>query len=153
MVPIFFLIPFLFIPQSDVDNALAVHNEAREAVGVPPLVWSEALAREAQDYADHLAASGAFEHADTEFGENLYWSSGAPEGAAEQASESWLSEVKDYRHVNRWHHNFSEVGHYTQMVWHATLEFGMGVATSESGGTYVVARYFPPGNYFNEMPY
>lgn len=148
-----FLLPLLFIPQSDADHALVVHNEARAAVGVPPLVWSDELARDAQAYADHLAATEAFEHAETEFGENLYWSSGRPEGAAEQASVSWLSEVKDYHHVTRWHRNFSEVGHYTQMVWHATREVGMGVAISESGETYVVARYFPPGNYLNEMPY
>lgn len=144
---------FMFIPQVEIDAALAVHNDARAAVGVPPLTWSVALAREAQAYANHLAASGTFEHAETAFGENLYWSSGTPEQPAVDASILWGEEQVDYHHTKRWHGNFTAVGHYTQMVWHSTREVGMGYAVSDEGETYVVARYFPAGNYFNEMPY
>lgn len=149
----FMLFLLMVIPQSDVDRALAVHNEARKAVGVDPLVWSDELARDAQAYANYLAATGKFEHSETDCGENLYWYSSTTEYPAESASQSWLSEINDYRHVKNWHSNFWDVGHYTQMVWHGTSKLGMGVAVSEKGETYVVARYYPPGNYFNEMPY
>ena len=144
---------FLFIPQGDWEAALTVHNEARAAVGVQPLTWSVALAREAEAYAEFLAASDTFEHSDTEFGENLYWYSSQTQNPIEKASRSWYAEISDYRHGRQWHGNFPEIGHYTQMVWHSTREVGIGFAVSDAGETYVVARYNPAGNNLNQLPY
>ena len=39
------------------------------------------------------------------------------------------------------------VGHFTQVVWKSSKELGVGKATSRSGRIYVVANYYPPGNY------
>ena len=37
-------------------------------------------------------------------------------------------------------------GHFTQVVWKASIILGVGKATSASGRRYVVARYKPRGN-------
>lgn len=42
-------------PQQELLNA---HNRYRAEVGVPPLSWSNALARDAQQWADRLASLG-----------------------------------------------------------------------------------------------
>lgn len=38
-------------------------------------------------------------------------------------------------------------GHFTQVVWRSSREFGVGYAKSRNGQIFVVARYNPPGNY------
>jgi uncharacterized protein YkwD len=43
---------------------LTSHNAARAAVGVPPLAWNDALAADAQSYAEQMAKTGRFAHAD-----------------------------------------------------------------------------------------
>ncbi|HEY9689377.1 MAG TPA: CAP domain-containing protein, partial [Coleofasciculaceae cyanobacterium] len=54
------------------NDVLTAHNSYRSAVGVPPLSWSTSLASDAQGWANQLAASGAFNHAqNTGQGENL----------------------------------------------------------------------------------
>jgi uncharacterized protein YkwD len=40
------------------------HNEARAALGEAPLVWDAQLAGDAQAYADTLARTGRFAHAE-----------------------------------------------------------------------------------------
>ena len=42
---------------------------------------------------------------------------------------------------------FYEIGYYTQMDWNSTIEVVMAIAVSDSGKTYVVARYSPQGNF------
>ena len=47
-----------------------------------------------------------------------------------------------------------DVGHYTQIVWHTTLECGCGKATnSTQNADYFVCQYSPPGNYWGHYPY
>ena len=50
--------------QDFVNTILAVHNDERHAVGVPPLVWNNTLAAGAKAWAESLAAAGKFEHID-----------------------------------------------------------------------------------------
>lgn len=38
------------------------------------------------------------------------------------------------------------------MIWSGTTHLGMGLAISQFGTTYVVARYSPPGNYIGQSP-
>ncbi len=47
------------------------------------------------------------------------------------------------------------VGHYTQIVWKNTTHVGCGKAVSmtNNGGTHVVCRYSPAGNYIGQKPY
>ena len=44
----------------DITDAMNVHNEAREEVGVNAVVWSSSLANDAEEYAQKLAKSGRF---------------------------------------------------------------------------------------------
>ena len=45
-----------------------------------------------------------------------------------------------------------KAGHYTQMVWKNTRQFGMGVSKINNK-VYVVARYFPAGNWIGKHIY
>ena len=56
---------------------LDAHNAIRAHVGVPPLVWSDNLAEVAQDWANHLIATGGLSHRPNNiYGENIYTISG-----------------------------------------------------------------------------
>ena len=39
------------------------------------------------------------------------------------------------------------------MVWKSTKKVGIAYAVSKKGSVYVVARYFPAGNFIGEYPY
>jgi Cysteine-rich secretory protein family len=137
---------------------LAVHNRERAAVGVPPLVWSDKLAADAKTWAEHLAATGKFEHstccgAFRAYGENLagFYS----DRPMTEAQAGWISEKKDY-HGGPFQPMAANgsPGHYTQMVWRTTKEVGCG--TGSGGGhpfSILVCRYSPPGNIFGQKPY
>ena len=56
-------------PSDEIQAILAEHNKYRAEVGIPPLQWSKNLAASAQQWANHLAATGKFEHSGA--GENL----------------------------------------------------------------------------------
>ena len=140
---------------NDLRSALDVHNAARAEVGVAPLTWDDALAQEAEVYAQELARRHRFEHDRDRngHGENLYWYSAATNTPMSDASKSWYDEIEVYRYRKCCGPNFSETGHYTQMIWHSTTAVGIGVAVSSRGETYVVARYNPTGNWQGECPY
>ena len=72
-----------------------------------------------------------------------------------EASLSWLSEKNDYVYakIGDSKNVFSEVGHYTQMLWYNTTKIGVAYSISKSGDVYVVARYYPSGNWDGEYPY
>jgi hypothetical protein len=52
-------------PASMAHEMLDAHNTIRVRVGVPPLVWSDQLAQVAQDWVNHLIATGALSHRPT----------------------------------------------------------------------------------------
>ena len=136
-----------------VASFLKVHNEARKAVGVPPLKWSPDLATYAQAWANHLASGGGtlVHRTGSPYGENL---AGGRGGAASptRAAEYWLSERNDYRH-GPFGTQAEAVGHYTAMVWQTTTHVGFGTAVSENGTWVVVANYSPAGNVVGQYPY
>jgi glioma pathogenesis-related protein 2 len=57
----------------------------------------------------------------------------------------WYNEIKYYKFSKS---QFSmETGHFTQLIWKATKNLGVGIAfTSSKRKVYVVAQYSPPGN-------
>ena len=64
-------------PPSMPQAMLEAHNAIRARVGVPPLVWSDQLAEVAQDWANHLIATGGLSHRpNNRYGENIYTISG-----------------------------------------------------------------------------
>jgi uncharacterized protein YkwD len=154
---------------------LESHNIDRALHCVPPLQWSDALAANAQAWANgcHKNTRGSFIHQPSNpNGENLSWgwatSNGQPILPAvspEQAVQRWYNEISNY--------DFNDPilqtdgiaptnGHFTQVVWRATTHLGCAqatcpVSTSRTNpsittpGTLWVCEYSPPGN-FNANP-
>jgi hypothetical protein len=128
----------------DAQVMLDEHNRYRANHCAGPLTWSDELAAVAQRWADQLRDAGcAFEHSQTQYGENLAaGSSGAlpPEAVVEM----WYREVDKYEFPNG---GFSmETGHFTQLVWTDTTKLGCGMSQC-NGFDVWVCNYDPPGNY------
>ena len=134
------------------ETALALHNEARERVGAPPLVWDPQLAASAAAWARELGRRDRMEHSPWEIrrgqGENL--SMGARGWFSDAVlMRSWFAEADDYRpgvfpdvsRTGRW----QDVGHYTQAIWRGTTAVGCARGSSPTQD-YLVCRYSPPGN-------
>jgi Cysteine-rich secretory protein family len=137
---------------------LSAHNQYRAEVDVPPLAWSDALASDAQEWADYLASLGGEElqHAEnTGQGENL-WMGTAGFFSYTEMVKSWGDEQQNFMDGKfpdvSSTGNWSDVGHYTQMVWRKTTEVGCGMATA-GGNNILVCRYSPPGNFMSESVY
>jgi hypothetical protein len=138
---------------------LEAHNVARKAVGVAPLIWSDALANDARSWAQKLAQTGEFEHAPqpkgpSAQGENL-WMGTVFAYSPDDMVGAWTAERQYYRRgifpkvstTGAW----GDVGHYTQMIWHNTTHVGCAIARNE-GDEYLVCRYSPPGNWIGQDP-
>ncbi|KAK2041613.1 SCP-like extracellular protein [Colletotrichum somersetense] len=137
---------------ADQKAAFDAHNAARSEVGVSPLEWDDSLAADAQEWATHLLSVGSLTHSQTaNQGENLYMQSNK-DSPNVNAANAWIAEKKEYNGETISESNYGGFGHYTQIVWKSTTKVGMAVA-SNSQGTYVVARYSPPGNYIGQKPY
>jgi Cysteine-rich secretory protein family len=149
-------------PASYADNVAAqvlhVHNRERAELGVPALTWNDALAADAQRWADHLASTGKFEHAGNDenptSGENL--AMGSSRYTAEQLAQLWADEKALFKYgafpdVST-DGNWFNVGHYTQMIWKGTSALGCATAGA-NGSIFLVCRYDPPGNYSGQTPW
>lgn len=146
------------------ETILARHNEYRARHGVPPLKWSDSIAKYAASRAKTRAQQDGLSAGHSGlapgYGENLYWggSSGAGSAvpaatdAAERATKSWYDEIKDYDYKNP---TFSpKVGHFTQMIWKNTTEVGCAVFSLKGSQwleTYVACEYQPPGNVMGQF--
>lgn len=133
---------------------LRVHNDARAAKRVMPLEWSADCAAAAQEWAQILADrdTGLVHSGRKGLGENIWQGSGG-NPSPDLAADDWLSEQRAYRGERISEANFMTVGHYTQMVWSGTTSVGFGYARAASGNVYIVANYFPPGNFLGQRPY
>jgi pathogenesis-related protein 1 len=167
------LLPILFIiacgggdSKSSPDGALSepaalagilkAHNDARATVGVGPMTWDPQLAGIAQAWVDRCVDSngdGLIEHnADrskgypTYVGENIYASSGTANGP--DAVSSWVDEGKDYDYASDTCAAGKVCGHYTQVVWRASVK--LGCAINKCAGlkfsSTIVCDYGPGGN-------
>ncbi|NEQ68309.1 MAG: secretion protein [Symploca sp. SIO2D2] len=143
--------------------ALSKHNSYRGTHNSPNMTLSSSLNSSAQNWANHLASNGVFEHSKTNnVGENLfvsYTSASSVDSAAlaDQAVTSWYNEVSDYDYANP---GFSgKTGHFTQVVWKNSTELGcaaaQGVKTlggNQYNAYYVVCQYSPAGNFQGQFP-
>ncbi|MEJ6486808.1 CAP domain-containing protein [Nostoc punctiforme UO1] len=131
---------------SQIEAILAAHNKYRAEVGVPPLRWSDNLAASAQQWANHLAQTGIFQHSQS--GENLAQGS-AGAFSVTQLVDMWGNEKNhfhkgnfpDISNTGEW----KDVGHYTQVVWKNTTEVGCSLARGNSNDV-LVCHYNPVGN-------
>jgi uncharacterized protein YkwD len=136
-------------------SILTVHNQERAAVGVPPLVWSNSLAAGAQTWAQNLATTGNFAHDPNipkGVGENI--AGFFPSSGVGQGQSLWVNEKKDWHGGVLTPENWSQTGHYTQMVWKNTQEVGCGTG-SGAGHPFniLVCRYSPAGNFMGQAPF
>ena len=139
-------------PSSEIERRLlAAHNAERARAGTPALRWADSLEAEARVWARTLIDSGRFEHdpAQHGHGENLWTGWGGRQFTPEDMIGDWVKEKADYRpgvfpNVSRtgaW----SDVGHYTQLVWRDTTHVGCAVET-RGDRSVLACRYAPPGN-------
>lgn len=136
---------------------LAAHNIARVDAGAAPLAWSKALEHDAQGWADHLAARNLYEHASPDRrkgqGENLWrgprdrWSPWEMVGFfVEEKRHFRPGNFPDVSRTGRW----SDVGHYTQIIWPETREVGCAIARTRTDEV-LVCRYWPAGNIWGQQ--
>ena len=132
---------------------LDAHNAIRARVGVPPLVWSDQLAQVAQDWANHLIATGALSHRpNNRYGENIYAISGGHATPAEVV-DLWAKEARGYD--IRSNTCSGVCGHYTQIVWAKTRAVGCAVATDRgerSGCATTIRQETSSGSDRTEQP-
>ncbi|MEM7778910.1 MAG: CAP family protein [Pseudomonadota bacterium] len=144
------------LPQDNVQTReqvwLIAHNAERAEFGVPALRWSDALEREARDWAETLARDEVMRHSSYQerkgTGENL-WMGTAGYYRAEQMIAHFAAE-KQYFAPGRFPQvsrtgDWSDVGHFTQIVWADTREVGCAMARG-ARYDFLVCRYYPSGN-------
>jgi uncharacterized protein YkwD len=132
---------------------MKAHNDARRAYGVVPLAWDPRLAADAGAYARKMARTRTFRHDSSPErrraqGENIWMGTRTGFSYATMIGQM-IDERRDFRpgifpeisRTGRW----SDVGHYTQVVWPATTHVGCATA-SNSSNDYLVCRYAPRGN-------
>jgi uncharacterized protein YkwD len=142
-------------PQSFQGRLLATHNAERKRMGIAPLVWSPVLANQATGWAQNLASRGAFEHSAGrgDVGENL-WMGTSGYFQPEAMIGAFVGEKQYFRPgkfpcvstTGKW----SDVGHYTQLIWPGTKEVGCAKATGR-GNDVLVCRYAPAGNVMGQQ--
>lgn len=132
---------------------LAAHNAVRAGVGVPDLVWDDALAVVAAEWSASLSARGCILEHDysSPYGENLYWSTF--ESTPQQVVDAWASEVEHYDYGSNSCAAGEQCGHYTQLVWSTTERVGCARVVCGDGAEIWMCDYDPPGNYVGERPY
>ncbi|XP_053688538.1 Golgi-associated plant pathogenesis-related protein 1-like [Sabethes cyaneus] len=129
------------------DAVLEEHNRLRARHSAAPLRLNASMSQYAQEWANNLASRNTMQHrSNNRYGENLYASFGKSEITGEEAVRSWYDEIKYYRFGQSNPGNFSQVGHFTQLVWKGSQQLGVGKARN-GNNIYVVCNYDPPGNY------
>ena len=151
--------PTLTIPPSTAFalRIVDLHNRVRSAAGVGPIAWDPALAAAADQWAAELARTGRWGHSPNALrpgqGENL-WMGTRGGFSLDQMVGSWAGEGRwfapgRFPNVARTG-DWTQVGHYTQMIWRGTSRVGCELRSSRSND-YLVCRYSPPGNVVGVM--
>ena len=139
-------------------RVLSEQNRERGALGLDPMRWNVDLAVDAQQWADHLARSGRFEHAPERpvpQGENL-WAGTKGWYSPEAMVDGWLAEKRNFKPgifpANSRTGRMEDVGHYTQIVWRASGPAG-GARPRSTTEDLLVCRYSEAGNWVGERPF
>ncbi|RWR75250.1 pathogenesis-related protein 1C [Cinnamomum micranthum f. kanehirae] len=128
------------------------HNNARRAVGVPPLKWEPLLARFARVYANERRRDCKLVHSPGyAFGENIFWGEGH-RWSAKDAVSAWVAE-KQFYHYNNNSCSGEDCSHYTQIIWRTTEHVGCAKIVCDDKNTFIACEYYPPGNYVGARPY
>lgn len=136
---------------------LEAHNQARAAVGVGALTWSDTLATQASKQVRYQRDKKGCQFAaignNNKYGANQMWASGASI-TPRMVVNSWVAENKYYNHANNTCLSNHQCGVYTQVVWKKSMELGCAQATCDKiNSSLTICFYNPPGNYNGESPY
>ena len=141
---------------------VAEHNKYRRVITAhdgkptssPDLIWSDALAKDAQEWATKMSANGEFKHrpnssnstsADARaWGENLAWGSSATYNGLEGLT-AWYNEKPFFLPVTSKCSAGNVCGHYTQVISQLSRQVGCATASGPNG-VYAVCNYTPHGN-------
>ncbi len=139
---------------------LTALHKYRQQVNISPLTWSNKLADSAQTWANLASLGGNRLQHDSRRngqGENL-WLGTSNRFTYTQMVDSWGRE-KQYLNSTRFNleivsstGNWSDVGHYTQIVWRKTKQVGCAISTA-GGNDILVCRYSPQGNIIDQQIY
>ncbi|MCX6603766.1 MAG: CAP domain-containing protein [Acidobacteria bacterium] len=138
------------------------HNKYRRTLvthdgkptSTPDLVWNETLAKDAQEWATKMAASGEFKHRPNSstskssdaraWGENIAFGSSATYSGLEGLT-AWYDEKPFFLPATSKCSPGNDCGHFTQVVSQLSREVGCATGTG-ANGTYAVCNYNPHGN-------
>jgi hypothetical protein len=129
---------------------LELHNAERALVGAPPLRWNPMLARNATEWAQHLARTGKLEHAPRE-GRGIERENIQPgflDWGPDELLRQWIAEKRLFHpgiYPMVCAGDWSVCAHYSQMIWPTTTDLGCGIAFGR-GYQWLVCRYSPGGN-------
>ena len=132
-------------------SAIKRHNVVRACHNANPLMFNCEIMKIAQDYSQYLATQvGTLQHSGTEFhgewmGENLAYVGGSNINiSGERPTNMWYNEVSNYNFNNP---GFSSgTGHFTQVVWKNSKEFGIGLYC-QNNKCFMTGNYYPGGNF------
>ena len=136
---------------------LSEHNKERARMGYKALVWDAGLAADARKHAEYMAKTDMFEHADQssnndDQGENMWMGTLGAYAAADMVA-LWIAERDMFRPGSfpkvTSTHDWTDVGHYTQLIWPETKRVGCALA-GNARDEYMVCRYIPAGNIVGE---
>ncbi|RIA04149.1 hypothetical protein BRARA_K01652 [Brassica rapa] len=125
---------------------LRPHNALRAKLHLPPLKWSNSLARYATRWARTRRGDCDLIHSGGPYGENLFWGSG----------KGWTPKDAVRKFYDRRTYRCKANGdclHYTQLVWKKSLRIGCATVLCKSGDTFIICNYDPPGNVVGQPPF
>ncbi len=141
------------MPKRVQQACLYIHNSYRLPHGSEELKWSGFLAKAATKLAKDLSQKSVtnqqlkpYEAPGTSVMvmPNGDSSDIGQEAACITAAKGWYDEQKNYKFDQP---NLTEKNrHFTQMIWKASRNVGLGTAQASDGKFYFVAMYDPPGN-------
>ncbi|KAF3438853.1 hypothetical protein FNV43_RR17128 [Rhamnella rubrinervis] len=145
-------------PSAAAREFVEAHNQARAAVGVDPLKWSETLANATSRVVRYQRNKMGCQFADlkgSKYGANQFWGGGATTWTPRMVVDEWVGSKKYYNYANNSCLPNQKCGTYTQVVWRKSTELGCAQATclKETATVLVICFYNPPGNYIGERPY
>jgi uncharacterized protein YkwD len=144
-------------PPQPFTGIVAEHNKWREAVNVPALRWSNEIAAYAKEWATTVQKQygkqdfcGLTHRPNGRYGQNLFAGYRmTPQGGVNM----WAAERHDYTYTTNSCANGKACGHYTQIVWRNSTEFGCAEAQCGNGTKLWICDYNPYGNIVGQKPY
>ena len=119
-------------------------NKYRLMHSAAPLQLSLDLTNKAELWATRLANQDKEKiDVNSNYGQNIF-SSKDTEDLVARSVRSWYNEIRFYDFHSA--KGSLKSSYFTQLVWVASQEVGIGKAVSGSGKTYIVALFNPPGN-------